>query len=232
MSNEQITNTIKKICQEKKITISTLLLNCNITKSFIYDLEKRSTSPSCDKIVRIADYLDCSVDYLLGRTDIPGINKGNADDTVKFNSTYDNKEVISPLLKEPPHYNSQNPIAILGKVAAGTPILSYEIDYGTIIPENPSASYALITQGDSMQPVILDKETIEVISQNVLEQGEIGIISINGEATCKKFYNFPDHYELRPINPEYEIIYVPKNPSTNLQIRGKVALTQEQTRRI
>ncbi len=195
-------------------------------------MEKRNKIPSAEIFEQIADYFDCSVDYLLGRTNIPDINKGIADDSTKFNSTYDRKEVISPLLKEPPRYNSQNPIAILGKVAAGTPILSYEIDYGTIIPENPSASYALITQGDSMQPVILDKETIEVISQNVLEQGEIGIISVNGEATCKKFYNFPDHYELRPINPEYEIIYIPKNPSTNLQIRGKVALTQEQTRRI
>ena len=195
-------------------------------------MEKRNKIPSAEIFEQIADYFDCSVDYLLGRTNIPDINKGIADDSTKFNSTYDRKEVISPLLKEPPRYNSQNPIAILGKVAAGTPILSYEIDYGTIIPEHPSASYALITQGDSMQPVILDKETIEVISQNVLEQGEIGIISVNGEATCKKFYNFPDHYELRPINPEYEIIYIPKNPSTNLQIRGKVALTQEQTRRI
>ena len=231
MDNKQITNIIKKLCQEKKITISTLLLNCNITKSFIYDLEKRSTSPSCDKIVRIADYLGCSVDYLLGRTDIPDINKKNANDTTISNSTYDKKEVTSPLFKEPPYYGSRNPIAILGIVAAGTPILSYEIDYGTIIPENPSASYALITQGDSMHPVILDKETIEVISQNVLEQGEIGIISVDGEVTCKKFYNFPDHYELRPINPKFEIIYVPKNPSTNLQIRGKVALTREQMSR-
>lgn len=31
-------------------------------------MEKRNMSPSCDKLTRIADYLDCSVDYLLGRT--------------------------------------------------------------------------------------------------------------------------------------------------------------------
>lgn len=28
-----------------------------------------------DSLARIADYLDCSVDYLLGRTDNPEINK-------------------------------------------------------------------------------------------------------------------------------------------------------------
>ena len=232
MNNIQSADIIKTLCKERGVSISNLLLACNIRKGLIYDMEKRNKIPSAEIFEQIADYFDCSVDYLLGRTDIPDINKKNADDTTISNSTYDKKEVVSPLFKEPPRYGPRNPIAILGIVAAGTPILSYEIDYGTIIPENPSASYALITQGDSMHPVILDKETIEVISQNVLEQGEIGIISVDGEVTCKKFYNFPDHYELRPINPEFEIIYVVKNPSTNLQIRGKVALTREQMSRI
>lgn len=31
---------------------------------------------SCISLARIADFLDCSVDYLLGRTDIPEINRG------------------------------------------------------------------------------------------------------------------------------------------------------------
>ncbi|MDO5549038.1 MAG: helix-turn-helix transcriptional regulator [Eubacteriales bacterium] len=30
---------------------------------------------AADSLARIADYLDCSVDYLLGRTDKPEINK-------------------------------------------------------------------------------------------------------------------------------------------------------------
>ena len=75
MQNIHITTTIKLLCQSKHITISKLLSECNLTKSFIYDLEKRATSPSCDKISRIADYLGCSVDYLLGRTDNPEVNK-------------------------------------------------------------------------------------------------------------------------------------------------------------
>lgn len=75
MQNIHISTTIKSLCKNKGITISTLLTDCGLTKSFIYDLEKRSTSPSCDKITRIADYLDCSVDYLLGRTDKPEVNR-------------------------------------------------------------------------------------------------------------------------------------------------------------
>ncbi len=75
MQNAHIAKTIKALCKEKGITISTLLSDCALTKSFIYDLEKRATSPSCDKMFRIADYLDCSVDYLLGRTDKPEVNR-------------------------------------------------------------------------------------------------------------------------------------------------------------
>ena len=75
MQNTHISTTIKTLCKSKGVTISSLLSDCNLTKSFIYDLEKRATSPSCDKMSRIADYLDCSVDYLLGRTDNPEVNK-------------------------------------------------------------------------------------------------------------------------------------------------------------
>lgn len=75
MENAQIANKIKQVCKSNKKTISKMLLDCDISKSFIYDMEKRNKSPSCDKVTRIADYLDCSVDYLLGRTDNPEINK-------------------------------------------------------------------------------------------------------------------------------------------------------------
>ena len=71
MGNAQIANRIKTICKSQKKTIAQMLLDCDISKSFIYDMEKRDKSPSCDKLSRIADYLDCSVDYLLNRTNNP-----------------------------------------------------------------------------------------------------------------------------------------------------------------
>lgn len=235
MNNVQLANIIRLLCKSKKITVKNLLENCKINRNFMYDLEKKAQAPSADKLVAIADYLDCSIDYLLGRTDNPEINHSlKTPEGDKKNAYTYNTDAVSPVsmvAEEPSVYKTSKEISILGKVAAGVPILSYEIDYGTVIPENPSASYALIAQGDSMYPVILDTEAIEVISQKTLEQGEIGIISVDGNVTCKKFYNFPDHYELRPINPEFEIIYVPKSSSTNLQIRGKVSLTEVQKKR-
>lgn len=231
MNNVQSAAIIKKRCKEKGIVINALLTTCNIRKGLIYDMEKRNKTPSAEIFEQIANYLDCSVDYLLGRTDNPEINRNTNNKNGQYVYNFENTVPVSTITEEPSVYTTHKEISILGKVAAGTPILSYEVDYGTIIPETPSASYALIAQGDSMFPVILDREIIEVISQNTLEQGEIGIISVDGSTTCKKFYNFPDHYELRPINPDFEIIYIQKNSSTNLQIRGKVSLTEVQKRR-
>lgn len=70
----EISNAIKLSAQSKNITIKQLLEDCKINKGFMYDLEHKSTYPSCDKISRIADHLGCSVDYLLGRTDNPDVN--------------------------------------------------------------------------------------------------------------------------------------------------------------
>lgn len=35
----------------------------------------RTSMPKSDNLARIADDLDCSVDFLLGRTDVPDINR-------------------------------------------------------------------------------------------------------------------------------------------------------------
>ena len=77
MQNTQLAEKIKETAKLKGITVKQLLENCNINKGFIYDLEKQNKTPSVDKILRIADYLDCSVDYLLGRTDVVEVNKGD-----------------------------------------------------------------------------------------------------------------------------------------------------------
>lgn len=74
MNNAQTAVIIKNYCKAKSISISTLLSDCHIRKSLIYDMEKRDMTPSAEILEQIADYLGCSIDYLLGRTDIPEIN--------------------------------------------------------------------------------------------------------------------------------------------------------------
>ena len=68
MDNIQMSELLKEICKSKHITIKSLLETCDINRNFMYDL-KNNKKPSIEALEKIADYLDCSVDYLLGRNE-------------------------------------------------------------------------------------------------------------------------------------------------------------------
>ena len=60
---------IKKLCNKQGITITKLESDLGFGNSSIKKWEKIS-SPSIDKIVKVASYFNVSTDYLLGRSDI------------------------------------------------------------------------------------------------------------------------------------------------------------------
>ena len=82
MNNLDVSNRIKILCKQKKMPIKILLEHTNINRNFIYDLERKEIAPAADKLEHIADYLDCSVDYLLGRTDNPISHKNFNSDSL------------------------------------------------------------------------------------------------------------------------------------------------------
>ena len=55
----------------KKVSDATGISTGNLS-----DWKKGRCLPSAEKLEKLADYLNCSVDYLLGRTDYPEINNG------------------------------------------------------------------------------------------------------------------------------------------------------------
>ena len=66
---------IKATAAEKGVSLTKMFAKLDIRQGLIYDLEKLGKWPSAKILFLIADYLDCSVDYLLGRTDRPEVNK-------------------------------------------------------------------------------------------------------------------------------------------------------------
>lgn len=62
---------IKALCERTGISIARLESELGFGNASIKKWE-RISSPSVDKIIRVAGYFDVSVDYLLGRTDIEG----------------------------------------------------------------------------------------------------------------------------------------------------------------
>lgn len=63
-------NIIKKLCNEHSISLTQLARNLRISPSLFTELKSgRTKSLSAEKVSKIADYFDVSVDYLLGIED-------------------------------------------------------------------------------------------------------------------------------------------------------------------
>lgn len=70
-----IAERIKVTAKQKKIQIKVMLDECGLSKNTLSSMQSGGSTPKSENLARIADYLDCSVDYLLGRTDKPEINR-------------------------------------------------------------------------------------------------------------------------------------------------------------
>ena len=70
----KVAETIKTIAKVRGIQLKDMLSSLNLNKNTLSNMYNGSMLKG-DSLARIADYLNCSVDYLLGRTDNPEINK-------------------------------------------------------------------------------------------------------------------------------------------------------------
>ena len=122
------------------------------------------------------------------------------------------------------HSSSTVRVPILGKVAAGMPILAVQNYEGYIDFPRPNSSvtsndmFALRIQGDSMiEAGILDGDLIVVEKRTTAEDGDIIVALVDDEATVKTFYREADCFRLQPENRTMEPIYV-----RELLVLGKV----------
>ena len=73
-NSTDVADRIKKRAKEQGKTIGQMLSDCNLGINTVSKMAK-GTDILTQNFARIADYLDCSVDYLLGRTDNPEVNQ-------------------------------------------------------------------------------------------------------------------------------------------------------------
>ena len=66
---QDIANRIKFIAKQKNITMAKMFSECGLSKNTLSSMLNGGSTPKSENLAKIADYLDCSVDYLLGRTD-------------------------------------------------------------------------------------------------------------------------------------------------------------------
>ena len=115
-----------------------------------------------------------------------------------------------------------NPIPLIGTIAAGTPVLAEEnIEDYFNLDSSIKADFALRIKGDSMLGAgIFPNDIVFIKQQCELENGEIGAILIENEATLKKFYRDNGTIILQAENDKYEPIILTNG---NVKIMGKLA---------
>jgi len=121
-------------------------------------------------------------------------------------------------------------IPIVGRIAAGTPVLADEHIEGHVLvdvslmgkaPSDDVKHFALRVKGTSMQGAgIMDGDYVIVRQQPNAENGEIVAIRLGDEATVKRFYRENDSIRLQPEHPDLQPIILDAGQSAD--ILGKV----------
>ena len=127
-----------------------------------------------------------------------------------------------------PKSNSTLTIPILGRCAAGEPILAEEHAEGSLsvdsflVGENKKV-FALKIVGESMiEDGIFDGDYIFVQKRQVAQSGDIVVVVIDNEATCKRYFPEKNRIRLQPANKTMPPIYVRQEDFRDVQIMGTV----------
>lgn len=72
--SQKIANRIKSRAKEQGIPLGELLSTCELGVNTISKMSK-GTDILTHNFVKLAEALDCSIDYLVGRTDNPNVNR-------------------------------------------------------------------------------------------------------------------------------------------------------------
>ncbi len=116
-------------------------------------------------------------------------------------------------------------VPIIGKVAAGQPLLAVENVEGYFpIPAeymSNSKTFMLVVQGDSMiNAGIFNGDYVIVEQQSTAENGQKVVALIDDSATVKTFYKENGFIRLQPENDSMDPILV--SPDQSFQILGRV----------
>lgn len=92
--SSEIAARIKFMAKQKNVTVGAMLEAIELGKNTMTNF--KTSMPKADNLAKIADYLDCSVDYLLGRTDNPEFGTStlqNSGNHIAFGNSCQNNSI-------------------------------------------------------------------------------------------------------------------------------------------
>lgn len=207
---------LKKIRQDNNLTQEELAKKINTSRSNIANYENDKNMPSVDILEKLSKELHCSADYLMGIT-----------------SHYNPKEELE---KSKIIHNYQDNInkqyymcPVYGCISAGIPNWAEECIEGRLPIDpvlfdivNPEDHFFLRVNGESMNKVIRNGAFALIHKQDIVENGEIAVLLVNGdEATLKKFTKHGEVVVLEPMSSDNSFQTQIYDKTTPIKILGK-----------
>lgn len=184
--------------------------------STISKWESGASIPTGTKIVKLAQVLGTSTNYILYGVEKPAVSD--------IQSIYDdlndiNKKKVVDLALALRDKQNRKPIQmttvfITGFVSAGNGVMQDDyVDAEITIPSNEVPdefdSIAKVI-GESMSPKIKDGDLLFIKHTPQVENNDIAIFQVNGENYVKQFKSNGTPY-LKSLNPDYDNVYLSEN---------------------
>lgn len=213
--------------KELNLTQTEFAEKIGFSRTAISAWEIGRNEPSNEDTIKIADFFGVSVDYIIGNSNIRK-NYVTADNWINEKKY---KKEINP--DGTVSYKAKfEPIPVIGKIAAGQPILAQENIEG-YLPVDPNIYgltstddlFYLLVAGQSMNMKVKNGDYALIHKQDYAEDGDIVVAIVNGdnEATLKRYKKLNDQFVLlEPMStdPSIEAITVDLK-NTNFKIIGK-----------
>lgn len=159
----------------------------------------KSAQPSADALYKIAEFFECSVDYLMDRTNTRELHKQLPDNIIHL---IDMGEIMFiETYMEKVSAGRGNTIISCDKMPKLYPATTI----------SSKASYAAVITGDSMVPQFIDNDIIYVDANRIPVHGDIGVFTYNGESYCKEYYALDGVEKLMSLNSVYDPIIIDNN---------------------
>jgi repressor LexA len=118
-------------------------------------------------------------------------------------------------------------VPILGRIAAGQPLLATEQVEDTLaLPRawvQGEEVFLLRVSGESMAPLLLPGDLVMVRVQPRVSRGEIAVVLVDEEATVKRVFEEAGGLVLKGDNPDFvPLRFAPEEAAELVQILGKV----------
>ena len=192
-------------------------LGVNLSSYQKYERSAGTVTPSIEALIKIADYYDISLDFLLGRNSNEDEHSTIEKFTSEFNMSALEKKIIEGYVNLPQNMRTdlmeflhrsvtevmEEEKAKQNRKYIQLSFADYPVSAGfgdmledyeqwdkrsvLLTDKSSHADFIIRVDGDSMEPKYHDNDYILVKQQDAVDVGQIGVFALNGKGYMKKF---------------------------------------------